>query len=426
MPRSSQTAVTYRDVCCPFCGLLCDDLIVASDAGSIRVLNTGCARAARGFGRRVNRQQPRVAGQPALLEEALDRAAQILKYASRPLIAGIGTDVAGCRAAMALAEKCGAVVDHMHGEPFIANTRVLQSRGGFFTTLGELKSRADTILFAGTDAQSSHPRFFERLIRPPRATRRGHNKPRTIMYLGNRLKTGAANLPGGGRPLYVACSDAEVGALIAALRGLLNGYEPPRRGLLSHSRLRKLKLIGQKLEAAHYAVIVWAAAELRAPHPDLVINDICEIILKLNRTTRAAGLPLGGNDGATSWTNVCTWQSGFPSRISFASGAPEYDPHLYATRNMLGPGGADALLWISCFDPDRVPAAQSVPTILLGQASPGAIRNADVFLPAGVPGIDHRGTLSRMDGVVGLPLQRLRDRGGAAAHELLDRIRKRL
>ncbi|MGH8247180.1 MAG: formylmethanofuran dehydrogenase subunit B [Gammaproteobacteria bacterium] len=401
-------------------------MIVAKNGDAFRILNTDCPRAARGFGRRTIRQQPKIAGRSASLQEALSRAAQILRDASRPLIAGLGTDLAGCRAAVALAEKCGAVVDHMHGESLIRNFRVLQSRGGFFTTLAELKNRADVILFVGTDVQSSHPRFFERFVRPLPSMRYRHITSRTIMYLGSirRSRTGIPR--GGEKPLHLMCSDAEVGALIAVLRGLLDGHEPARHAMLGRGRVRKLKLIGQRLQAAHYAVIVWATAEFRAPHPDLIVNDICEIILKLNRTTRAGGLPMGGNDGATSWTNVCTWQSGFPSRISFASGAPEYDPHLHAARNMLGSGGADALLWISCFDPDRVPSAPSVPTILLGQANASAIRDAEVFLPAGVPGIDHRGNQSRMDGVVGLPLRQLRDPGGNAAYELLDRIRERL
>ena len=66
-------------------------------------------------------------------------------------------------------------------------------------------------------------------------------------------------------------------------------------------------------------------------------------------------------------------------------------------------GEADALMWVNAFNPQRMPPAHEVPTIVL--APPGArfAREPEVFIPIGTPGVDHAGHLFRADKVVALP-----------------------
>lgn len=64
----------------------------------------------------------------------------------------------------------------------------------------------------------------------------------------------------------------------------------------------------------------------------------------------------------------------------------------------------DALLWISAFDPARVPPAAQCPTIVLGRADMVFARPPAVFIPVAVPGVQQVGFLHRMDAVVALPL----------------------
>jgi formylmethanofuran dehydrogenase subunit B len=47
----------------------------------------------------------RINGKPALLAAAAEHAAEILSAARMPVIAGLGTDVAGARASILLAER---------------------------------------------------------------------------------------------------------------------------------------------------------------------------------------------------------------------------------------------------------------------------------------------------------------------------------
>jgi formylmethanofuran dehydrogenase subunit B len=57
-------------------------------------------------------------------------------------------------------------------------------------------------------------------------------------------------------------------------------------------------------------------------------------------------------------------------------------------------------------------------------ARPGFIpaRRVEVLIPTGVPGLDHAGSLYRTDGVVALPVRRLRDTRLPSAAEVVDGI----
>ena len=80
------------------------------------------------------------------------------------LFGGLATDVAGARALYELAARCGAIVDHLHGDTLAASTLALQDRGSFFTTLSEVRSRADLVIVFGCEPSRRYPRFYERAL----------------------------------------------------------------------------------------------------------------------------------------------------------------------------------------------------------------------------------------------------------------------
>ena len=112
--------------------------------------------------------------------------------------------------------------------------------------------------------------------------------------------------------------------------------------------------------------MVWAPPTLDVPHAELTVDQIAGLVKDLNLTQRFAGLSLGGNEGAMTAGAVSTWQSGFPLRVCYASGAPEFDPYRYAIFRMLTEGEGDLLVWIASISPDLAPPATDMPTIVLG------------------------------------------------------------
>ena len=125
----------------------------------------------------------------------------------------------------------------------------------------------------------------------------------------------------------------------------------------------------------------------------------------LNTWQRFAGLSLSGSNGGASFQNVATWQTGFPAGINFRSGFPS---DAGADTSV-----ADSLLWISAFT-DDAPPALNVPTIILSTCQTG-VNDADVYIPIGIPGVDHTGNLFRTDSIINMPLKKVRDSGSHSA-----------
>jgi formylmethanofuran dehydrogenase subunit B len=424
MTTRSRTAV-HQNVVCPFCSLLCDDLVVECGA-TVSVRANGCPRSVRGFERSDPSIGPHVHGKAASLEEAADHAATILKSARQPLITGAGTDVSGCRAAVSLAEKCGAVLDHMHGDAAFRNLQMLQARGWMLTTLSELKSRADLVVIAGADCTSRHPRFFERFLAHSPGLAAGEVRTREIVFLGqapDRIRRAEFR---GVRSSVIQCNESQLVEILAALRALARGSRLQPGRPLPGRRLGVLRRLHERLHAARYGVIVWAPAEYSPEHGDVLVRGICDLIVELNRKTRFAGLPLGGNDGGSSFQNVLAWQSGYPLRVNFASGSPDYDPYLYGTRKMLASRAADAVVWISSFGVESRPPPAEVPTVILARPSRRLALDAEVFIPVSVPGLHHSGTLFRADSVVALPVRGLQPSTAFPVAAVLAEIERRV
>ena len=57
-----------------------------------------------------------IEGKPVALAAAAARSRAAAAASRLPVIAGFGTDIAGARAAIALADRIGGVIDHMHSQ----------------------------------------------------------------------------------------------------------------------------------------------------------------------------------------------------------------------------------------------------------------------------------------------------------------------
>ena len=385
------------DSCCPFCGLVCDDIRVAVDASGARAESPACARAVRLFPVPA-RGTAQIAGQAAEPAAAYQAAAALLVRAQRPLIGGLACDVTGHRAALALAERTGGVVDHMNGAAQFRNWLAYQDGGWMTTTLSEVRNRADLIVLAGTDTRR-FPRFFERCLAPE--SQFGELR-RRLVVLGSDLSAEAAHAVSA--DLVIPLPNARLGELCGALRARLAGRRLDA-DTVAGVPMDQVDALLETLRAARYGVLVWNAAELTFPHADLAIQAMVDLVKDLNQTTRWSGLPLGGNDGDTSAAQVCTWQAGYPLRTAFEASGPHYQPLLFNTARLLETREVDALLWIAALDPERVPPAAACPRIVLGRPDMVFADPPDVFIPVAVPGVHHAGFMHRMDGVVALPLQ---------------------
>lgn len=417
MSKQPFGAQEFVHVPCPFCGLLCDDLHIAVAERAATVLANGCTKSRKLFGDISDAGATAlVNGKPATLEVAATAAAAILRESRQPVLISAGTDVAGMRALLELAERTGGIVDHAAGDAVMRNLLVLQDSGWVSTTLTEVRNRADLLVVAGTDIYSRFPRFFERIFGDFESL--FTSATREICFLGTVPQDLPAPLKA--RATSVAVAPERLGEVFGALRSLLAGKTLIAKAVAG-AATEKLAALLARMQRARYGVLTWAAADLAFPHAELAIQSMCELVTSLNANGRFAVLPLGGTDGDITAAQVTAWQTGFPLRVSFAGGKPAYDPWQYSAQRLLARNEADAVVFVSALDTSHVPPETDAPAIVLGR--PGTrTGECSVFIPVATPGLHHAGHLFRTDNVVAIGVRKLAEStlpSGAQALKLI-------
>ena len=140
----------------------------------------------------------------------------ILAASAQPLIAGLGADVEGARAAVALAERVGGVVDHMRSAALLRDLDSLRESGVMVTTPGEARVRADVVLLVGEGLWETWPALNERLLKPP-ARPHGVDVARRIIWLAPGTERKILDLDGAAQ-IVAAGLGARLAANLAALR----------------------------------------------------------------------------------------------------------------------------------------------------------------------------------------------------------------
>jgi len=321
-----------------------------------------------------------IEGRPATVDAAAVEAARLLAASRLPVVAGLGTDIAGAREAIALAQRIGGVVDHMHAAAMLRALDVARTRGMVLTTPTEAAQRADTLLLVGPGVVAAWPEIGPALL---------GRKPDRRFVPGSRriywLCPGVASALGAEAPpvARVGADPAHLKVILGALRARLAG-RPWGRPPLPQPVLEDL---AAALAAARYGVAVWADAALDA----LAIEMLCGMIDDLNATTRFCALPLAPSDNAAGVLQVCAWMSGLPMRTSFARGAADHDPWRFDARRLIESGESDCALWISAYRAAKPDWQRDVPTIALSVPDADFRRTPQVFIAVGRPGIDHDG-----------------------------------
>lgn len=393
---------------CPFCPLLCDGFGVKGEPmqTGLALVGSDCSRARAAlarFGASPSTVPAQVNGQAVPLDQAIATAATLLSASRQPLFGGLGTDVAGARALYRLACETGAICDAAGGRALMHGLRALQDRGAFTTTLAEVRGRADLIVCLTGSPAERQPEFWRR-CGVGEATPDGTTLARHVVVLGGTpvdakgLPKGLPKDPAGSITTEALPWHGDLFTTVSVLAALVAGRTV-------RDAPAPLAALAERLRAARYAVIVWEGAALPAQGA-LVVEGINAIVGTLNRSTRAAAVPLGGGDGAATVNQVFAWLGGLPLRSRLGPVGLEHEPLRFDGADLLADGAVDALLWVASFGTEPAAPVARLPRIVLGhpQTAPAAAEGDTVFIPVSTPGIGSPGHLFRTDGVVLMPL----------------------
>ena len=317
-----------------------------------------------------------VNGKAAPLHEAVAAAAALLGASRSPVIAGMGADMAGTRAAILLAEKLGAAFDHMHANWLLADLDVLRSAGAMLTTPNEIRLRADTVLLVG--ARAAGYAGLPRLLAPAHPGLSLQEGARRVICVGP-VKPGfkdAQHVRAGADGLTALAS-----ALLCALR-----EKPVGAGPLAPEKIKALAAV---LRQAKFGVALWSAEDfVNAPMLPFLLMDL---VAALNDTTRFSALPLSPAGNGAGVVQTAAWMTGFPMRTSFARGYAEHDPWRFDAARMAQAGETDAALWISAYEDATPDWAGKTPLVALTGTAAKFASPPQVRITVGKPGRDHDG-----------------------------------
>jgi formylmethanofuran dehydrogenase subunit B len=380
-----------RAATCAGCGCGCDDVEVAVAAGALEGTSRTCPIGDEWFAERAAGAPPpaRVDGRQVDFADAVEASAAILGEARLPLVCGLGqTNCETQRAAVALAEVVGAVVDPagplLDGAVGAASQAIGLSTG----TFGELRERAELVVIWRADPVVSNPRLLPRL----RLDRAGRAGGRTLVVIdGERTATAEEadefiELP----------PDLDFEARWA-IRALVRDV-PLDRDLAARLPLDALEYLTGRLRACRYGAV------LHGPAGYANALALLALVRDLARIAHVVALPLRREGNARGAEDVLAWQTGYPAAVSFARRHPRARPGEFSAASLLERDETDAALIVG-FDALRhlpPPAADNlrrIPTIVVDPRATETAAAARVAFATAAAGVRREGTVHRMDGV---------------------------
>jgi formylmethanofuran dehydrogenase subunit B len=401
---------TFSDVACTVCGCVCDDLKVTFSGDLISHVDGACRLAEPWFAslsEPLTRSPASIDGRTVTFEQAIERAAEILRQSRAPLIWGLSrSSTAGQKAAVLLAEQIGATVDTTasvcHGPSIMA----IQEVGESTCSLGEVRNRADLVIFWGADPAESHPRHFERYSVDAKGLfiPRGRADRHVIVIdsevtATSRLADTFIRIP--------RDADFEV---IWAIRQLLRGIELPASfdvGIPHH----ELQQLATQMANCRFGAVFFGLGLAQRGLGHKNVEALLRLVRDLNGHTRFTARRLRIPGDVAGADSVLCWLTGFPFAVNFARGFPRYNPGEYSANDLLERGEVDACLFVGSepyrdLSPRAQRALEQVPTVALDYPNVEPPFEATVQFTTAIYGVHAPGTAYRMDEIP-IPLRRL-------------------
>jgi formylmethanofuran dehydrogenase subunit B len=471
---------TIKAVTCPVCGCLCDDIELTVQDGKIVEVKNGCAMSESKFlgfrEHRITKPLIRKDGElvETLFKKATEKAAEILIKANYPLLFGwSSTSCEATRIGLELAEEIGAVIDNTstvcHGPSELA----VQDVGIASCTLGQVRHRADLVVYWGSNPWSAHPRHIERYTsfadgrfersewkgylvkskaaaakkKVERALRVAYPREENTQSPSDLRKEPFPALLKKGRKLVVVDVRKTRSADIA---DYFIQVEPNRdyellhafRALVRDDELDVDEVAGVPVEYleevadvmvnCNFGVIFFGLGLTMSRGKLRNVDAALSLARDLNQHTKFAIMPMRGHFNVSGADTVFTWQTGYPYAVDFSRGYPRYNPGETSAVDVLLRKESDAALIVASDPVSNLPreAAEHLmknPLIVIDPHLNATGLMADVVFPSAFVGIEVEGTAYRMDHVP-LPLKKVVDppKGLLSDEQILNRILSRI
>lgn len=421
---------------CSFCGTLCDDIEVDVQDNTIENVRHTCRigyskfMSSNDLEHRLLKPMVRKDGKlvEASMEEALSRAAEILRQAKKPLLYGwSSTSCEAHKVGIEIAEELGGIIDSTssvcHGPSVLA----IQDVGVSHCTMGEVKNRADLIIYWGSNPMHAHPRHLSRYSIFPRGYFRERGQQDRQLVVIDVRKTDTAKLAN----LYIQVDYNRDYELISAIRKVVNGGELKPEEVAGVPKERILQL-AEMMKKAQFGVLFFGMGLTQSAGRHRNIDNAISLVRDLNAYTKFIIAPMRGHYNVTGFSEVLSWQAGFPFGVDFSRGYARYNPGETTANDVLYRGECDAALIVASDPVSHFPRKSTenlarIPYVVVDIHSSPTTALADVVIPSAIVGVEVEGTAYRMD-TVPIRTRKVKDapEGVTSDVEILEKLRDRL
>jgi formylmethanofuran dehydrogenase subunit B len=421
------------DALCPFCGCLCDDLTIVVNDNKITDVKQACKLgSAKIMGHHrikapMMRKDKNSEFKEVSYEEAINEAAMILSNSKRPLLYGWASAICEVhKKGILLAEELGAIIDNTATVCHAPSTLAVHEKGLPSATLGQIKNRADVIVFWGSNPVHAHPRHMGRysVFAKGLFTEKGR-KGRKIIVVDVR-KTETANMA----DEFVQVQQGSDYLVVSALRAILSGHADVVPDTVGGVPKEQLIKIVEVLKTAKFVSIFFGMGLTQSKSRYKNIDNAISLTFELNSFTKCVITPMRGHYNVTGFGQVCSWETGFATAVDFARGAPYYNPGETAANDLLTRKETDAAMIIAGdagahFPADSVRHLARIPVVQIDPYWNPTTEVSNVVIPVAICGVEVAGTAYRMDGV-SLRMRKMVEPTHPPDTEILERITERV
>jgi formylmethanofuran dehydrogenase subunit B len=419
-----------EDATCTFCGCVCDDIDLTVEGDHITKAKNACVLGKSWFFNHHIEQRPDalIEGRPASYEDAIERAVEILLAARYPITYGLSdTTCEAQRVAVAITDWIGGCLDTTTSVCHGPSGMAFQGVGEVTCSLGEIKNRADYLIYWGGNPAESHPRHFTKYSLTPKGefVPRGR-KDRTAVLIDVR-KTKSANAV----DIHLQLKPKSDFELAWALRALAMGIEPePSVERKTGISLEQLHQVMDGMKQARFGAILFGMGVTMTRGKHLNSEAVLSLARDMNRHGRWVAKPMRGHGNVTGADNVVSWSTGYPFAVNLGRGYPRFNPGEFTVSDLLARGEADAALIVasdpySNFSQPAREHLRKINSIVLDPKLSATAEIATVAFTTATYGINTGGTVYRMDDVP-LPLRPAFESPYRSDYEILKAIETRL
>ncbi len=402
----SENIKIVKHATCTFCGCVCDDMDLTVDLDEKRIIKAknACVLGRAWFAEHTIGDWPiaMIDGKEVSKEEAIEEAAQTLVKAKFPIIYGLSdTTCEAQRQAVAITDIIKGTIDTTtsvcHGPSGLA----FQGVGESTMSLGEVKNRADLVIYWGGNPAASHPRHFTRYTVTPKGMFIPNGKKDRTVVLVDVRKTPSVPVA----DIFIQLKPGKDFEVLWALRALVKGKKidasiEEETGV----SLATLEDLVDKMKNCRYGVLFFGMGLTMTRGRHFNSGALMALTTDLNEFTHFVAKPVRGHGNVTGADNVLSWQTGYPFGVNFNRGYPRFNPGEFTTVDTLSRGDADAAMFIASDPASNFPKAaiehmKKIPVISLDTKQTETSKLAHVAFATSTYGINTAGTVYRMDDV---------------------------